>query len=199
MPDSSAGIRPCDGINKGNHYCCDPGPAIGSFACCDNTTDIFVLGTSIPTVLAQMPLSQLSTSTTASSTAANTATSPSSSNSAGTGNGSGSSTNTTAIGLGVGLGVGIPVAAIIAGAFWFFGRRGRKGSTAYDTTPYGGSPASDMATTGVGYPHEPGYQQMPKYGGPPVDGVQEGYQYNAPPTELSAHQTPQELPAATPH
>ncbi|KAH8884023.1 hypothetical protein GQ53DRAFT_409436 [Thozetella sp. PMI_491] len=174
-PSSSAGIRPCDGIDKGNHYCCDPGPYIGSFACCNNSTNIFVLGTSIPTILAQMPLSQLSTSTSTSASSTSSSTS-SASNSASTTPGSsggsdsssGGSTNMVGVGVGVGLGVGIPVAAAVIGAFWFFSRRsarkaGNSDGTAYDNTSYGGSPMVGNSMPSGSYA-QPGYQQAPGNG-----------------------------------
>ncbi|KAK7737497.1 hypothetical protein SLS53_006570 [Cytospora paraplurivora] len=90
------------------------------YACCDNSTDIFVLGSSIPTVLAQMPLSQTSTSTTASATGTSTATGSSKSKSGH------SSLNETAVGVGVGLGVGVPMAVAVGGIVWFLTWRSRR-------------------------------------------------------------------------
>ena len=160
-PGSSAGIRPCDGIENGTQYCCDPGPYVGSFACCSTSSDIFLLGTSVPSVLATIPLgsatptptgtgkreSTTSSATTASSTtdadstttsSSSTATSPSASS---PGSGDRISTNSLGIGLGVGLGVGIPLAAAIAGAFWFFGTRSRRRAEAGAARPDGALPS----------------------------------------------------------
>lgn len=93
-------MGPCDGIDKGTHYCCiKPGDGVASNTCCSNSSNIFVLGNSIPTVVAQMPLSQ-TTSATVTPTATPTGGSESDD----------SSNSTTTIGLGVGLGVGIPLA-----------------------------------------------------------------------------------------
>lgn len=146
-PGSSAGIRPCDGIENGTHYCCDPGPYVGSFACCSTFSDVFLLGTSVPSVLATIPLGsatstgtgggggkrQSATSSSATGATTTTTTTSSSSSTAASSpvnNNNASSTNSLGIGLGVGLGVGIPLAAAVAGAFWFFGTRSRRSAGA---------------------------------------------------------------------
>ncbi|ROW18255.1 hypothetical protein VPNG_00229 [Cytospora leucostoma] len=124
-PSSTAGIRPCDGITEGNHYCCDTGEdGVGSYACCDNSTDIFVLGSSIPSVLAQMPLSQTSTSTTASATGTSSSTSTATHRSEHKSGSSG--LDETAVGVGVGLGVGVPLAVAVGGIIWFLTWRSRR-------------------------------------------------------------------------
>lgn len=118
-PSSTAGIRPCDGITSGNHYCCDTGEyGVGSYACCDNTTDIFVLGSSIPSVLAQMPLSRTSTTSTASATRTSTGSHKN--------KGAHAALKETAVGVGVGLGVGIPLAVAVGGILWFLIWRSRR-------------------------------------------------------------------------
>lgn len=123
-PGSSAGIYPCDGIDEGTHYCCvTPGNGIGSNACCKNSSNLFVLGNSIPTVVAQMPFSQ-TTSATGTPTAAPAG--GSENNDTSSDSGSGDNTDTTTIGLGVGLGVGIPLAVAVAGVIWFLSRRSRR-------------------------------------------------------------------------
>lgn len=188
-PGSSAGIRPCDGIDEGNHYCCvKPGDGIAGNACCRNSSNLFVLGNSIPTIVAQMPLSQ-TTSATGTPTGTPTATSTGGSES------DGSSSSTTTIGLGVGLGVGIPLAVAVAGAIWFFTRRSRRNKGQQTAGANGLANGTGHGPGGSGYPSQmapvPGYspvpqgQQVSHPGGSPKHAVYEGM-------------APQEMPAQSP-
>lgn len=184
-PGSSAGIRPCDGIDEGTHYCCvKPGDGIAGNACCKNSTNLFVLGNSIPTVVAQMPLSQ-TTSATGTPTAAPT----------GGGESNDSSSNTTAIGLGVGLGVGIPLAVAIAGAIWFFTRRSRGDKEQQTAGANGNEYGQGNGPGGSGYPSQmapaPGYSPVPQ-------GQQLSHPGASPKHAVHEGMAPQEMPAQSP-
>ncbi|KAI1140471.1 carbohydrate-binding module family 20 protein [Hypoxylon sp. FL0543] len=61
---TAIGVRPCDGIDKSNLYCCDDGTTgVGSFACCSNKSTTFNYDniTSLPTIIATMPLHDVAT------------------------------------------------------------------------------------------------------------------------------------------
>lgn len=185
-PGSSAGIRPCDGIDEGTHYCCvTPGNGIASNACCGNSSNIFVLGSSIPTIAAQMPVSQTTSAMGA----------PTAASAGGSESDDSSSSNTTTIGLGVGLGVGVPLAVAVAGAIWFFTRKSRRNQghnmaeatgPAYDKgqSPGGYVNPSQMAPA-PGYSPVPQERQLSHPGGSPKHAVYSGI-------------SPQEMPAHSP-
>ncbi|KAH9220598.1 hypothetical protein DL95DRAFT_479270 [Leptodontidium sp. 2 PMI_412] len=134
---STAGVRFCNGdITDTTSYCCDDGSqGIGSFHCCDGPTSIFRISPAA-TILAQMPLSQLTTSITSSSSTSQTsistttiisssvsstssseATSTSASPPSPSSNGGGSS-NGTAIGTGVGVPVAVIALGLVGYLFW---------------------------------------------------------------------------------
>lgn len=188
-PGSSAGMRPCDGIDKGTHYCCiKPGDGVASNACCSNSSNIFVLGNSIPTVVAQMPLSQ-TTSATATPTGTTTATSTGGSES------DDSSSSTTTIGLGVGLGVGIPLAVAVAGSIWFFTRRSRRNQGQQTAGANGLANGEEHGPGGSGYPNQmapaPGYSPVPQ-------GQQLSHPGSSPKHAMHEGMAPQEMPAQSP-
>lgn len=189
-PGSSAGIRPCDGIDEGNHYCCvKPGDGIAGNACCRNSSNLFVLGNSIPTVVAQMPLSQ-TTSATGTPTETPTATST-----GGSGSDDSSSSSTTTIGLGVGLGVGIPLAVAVAGAIWFFTRRSRRNKGEQTSAANGLANGEGHGPGGSGYPSRmtpvPGYSPVPQ-------GQQVSHPGGSPKYAVYEGMAPQEMPAQSP-
>ncbi|KAI1498866.1 hypothetical protein F5X99DRAFT_411692 [Biscogniauxia marginata] len=123
-PDTSTGIRPCDGIDKGNRYCCDTGTY--GVACCDNDANIFVLGDTLPTVVAEMPLISQDDDDNDdddgdSSAAVGAAAAL-------------QNQNQNHVNLGLGLGLGLPAAAAAAailGALWWRNRGRKRGD---DTT-----------------------------------------------------------------
>ncbi|KAI2473195.1 hypothetical protein F4781DRAFT_224999 [Annulohypoxylon bovei var. microspora] len=110
------GVRPCDGIDKSNLYCCDNGSTgAGSFACCNNNTKIFQYNniTTLPTIIATMPLNQ-EVSTVSSTSTESISSQSTSTNTASTGSGSSSNSDgSESTALGAGLGVGLPAAAAI--------------------------------------------------------------------------------------
>ncbi|KUI63249.1 hypothetical protein VP1G_10391 [Cytospora mali] len=196
-PGSTAGIRPCDGIDAGNHYCCDDGSdGIGSYACCDNSSDVFILGSSIPSVVALMPLSQTSTSTTASATGIQSSSAP-----AGTSSSGSVTSSETAVGLGVGLGVGIPVSVAVAGLIWFFTwrarredhqRRGAAIESSYDAGSGQSGGVAGMASI-------QGYSQVPQHQQPGLHAAADGlskYEVDGGtlPQEMQTPLPPVELP-----
>ncbi|ESZ91050.1 hypothetical protein SBOR_8569 [Sclerotinia borealis F-4128] len=129
---STAGIRFCNGaITSTTEYCCDPGGnGVGSFACCKNDTNIFNISP-VATVLAQVPLNYVSSSTSSTSTSsASTSTTTSASNTITTSSASETSTtilssptststpHTAAIGVGVGIPCGILALGLLGYFFW---------------------------------------------------------------------------------
>ncbi|APA09561.1 predicted protein [Sclerotinia sclerotiorum 1980 UF-70] len=79
---STAGIRFCNGaITSTTEYCCDTGAyGVGSFACCENDSDIFNISP-VATVLAQIPFTYTSSSTSFTSSTSSTSTSSTSTSS----------------------------------------------------------------------------------------------------------------------
>ncbi|KAI0892303.1 hypothetical protein F4806DRAFT_243710 [Annulohypoxylon nitens] len=152
------GVRPCGGIDKSNQYCCDDGKTgYGSFACCNNDTDIFEYNniTTLPTIIATIPFDD--TASTSSSMIESTRNVSASTqtisvivtNSVVSAN-SGSSSNSVAVG--VGLGVGLPAAAaILLGAGLMIWRARRKQpnaeqSSQHDPPGYLGAPPYSIST-----------------------------------------------------
>ncbi|KAI1418734.1 carbohydrate-binding module family 20 protein [Hypoxylon sp. FL1857] len=71
------GVRPCDGIDKSNVYCCDDGSTgVGSFACCSNKSSTFNYNniTSLPTIIATIPLHSVTTASSSTATSSSTPT-----------------------------------------------------------------------------------------------------------------------------
>ncbi|KAI1092621.1 hypothetical protein F5B19DRAFT_197940 [Rostrohypoxylon terebratum] len=136
------GVRACGGIDKSNRYCCDDGSTgDGSFACCNNDTQIFEYNniTTLPTIIATIPLDgATSTSSSIIQSTRNISTSTQTTtvvvtNSAASANSGGSFT----VAVGVGLGVGLPaVAAILSGAGLMIWRSRRNQPNAEQSPQY---------------------------------------------------------------
>ncbi|KAI1080318.1 hypothetical protein F5B20DRAFT_540215 [Whalleya microplaca] len=134
-PFGTTGVRPCDGIDKSNRYCCaDKYGEVGSFECCTNTSSIFTYGgmNALPTVVGAMldsagevPITSTievqvpSMSSTfimpGSSTLSAIARPSSFPDKDERDDGSGS----LPIAIGISLGVGLPAAAAIIGGIWW--------------------------------------------------------------------------------
>lgn len=183
-PEKIVGIRPCDGITRGNNYCCDDGSkGRGSFHCCKTSSALFTVGTDVPSILAEMPIAWTSTASSAGTTAtsATTGASQSATDGAGSNDGgdNGGSNSQLGVGLGAGLGVGLPAVAVIIGGLVFLSRR-RKKKALGDPVP-----TSEPAP------------EVPKYGAFPGRSVPEmgPGASPAPPTELPGGERRQyELP-----
>ncbi|KAI1462515.1 hypothetical protein F4805DRAFT_119 [Annulohypoxylon moriforme] len=184
----AVGVRPCDGIDKSNLYCCDDGSTGDrSFACCNNDTKIFQYNniTTLPTIIATIPLdnpaltsSSTVESTSTESTLASTSTQSSSTTTASVGSGSsGASSNSVAIG--VGLGVGLPASAAIFAGVGFVIWRSRRNQQSS-----GQSPRNDA----------PGYLVASCDGTPKPPSIQ-GRSMVTNPQELSLGHDARELPA----
>ncbi|KAI0851335.1 hypothetical protein F5Y00DRAFT_230950 [Daldinia vernicosa] len=167
IDDPSVGVRPCGGIEKSNLYCCDDGlTGAGSFACCSVESSIFTYDniTTLPTILATIPINEVSTTMVESTSSSSLIVSTGSDTSTGlptvkatstesipiqpTGdsaghieNGSSSINVNISTALGAGLGVGLSVAAAIIGGFWFMvwrSKREHTGETEREKDPYQG-------------------------------------------------------------
>ncbi|KAI0108297.1 hypothetical protein F4814DRAFT_427479 [Daldinia grandis] len=144
--DPAVGVRPCGGIDKSNSYCCDDGTTgAGSFACCSVESNIFTYTniTTLPSILATIPLEDVVSTITSESTSSSTLTvstgsgtptrlstaevasteltpiQPTNDSAGHTESGSSSASANISIAVGAGLGVGLPVAAAILGGVWF--------------------------------------------------------------------------------
>lgn len=153
--DIEVGVRPCGGISKSDSYCCDDGSTgIGSFTCCKDESNIFTYDnvTTLPSILATIPLKDVSATTVESTSSSTLVISTSSDISTGlltvgatsteltpiqptngsvgsTESGSSSANANTSTALGAGLGVGLPVAAAIIGGVWFMIWRSKRKNT----------------------------------------------------------------------
>ncbi|KAL2063484.1 hypothetical protein VTL71DRAFT_5289 [Oculimacula yallundae] len=194
-PGSAAGVRFCNGpITNSTSYCCDDGSqGVGSFHCCDSPRSIFRISPAA-TILAQMPLSQLATSTTSSSSTSQTSTSattaitsaPATSSSAPPPNDGDSSTKAAAIGAGVGVPV-VVVALGLVGFFLWRRRRNAKRNQAFELQ-------NNEANDGPPYHDHNGVPQPVEADGLPMQkGRFGGSAYQLAPQELPARNQVHEL------
>lgn len=158
---AGTGVRPCGGIDQSNMYCCDNGTTgIGSFACCNNEPSLFHYEniTSLPTIIATMPLSDEPSSIVGPTTTLVQFTTlvlpatlvPSTATNAIPAESESSSNSFATVGLGAGLGVGLPAAAAIIGGIWWaiwrsrrkqlVLRKGEQHTVFSDSSTFGGRP-----------------------------------------------------------
>ncbi|KAK6613570.1 hypothetical protein QC760_11106 [Botrytis cinerea] len=178
---STAGIRFCNGaITSTTEYCCDTGAyGVGSFACCDNDTDIFNISP-VAKLLAQVPLdytssssssssstssassassattSSVSTTTTSSSTTAATSDSAASQTSTASVPSSTSSSSSSNHSVAIGAGIAIPCGILaIAALGWLLWRKRRASKQQANQLP-----TNEAGAPGQGYqPTEGAYMQ----------------------------------------
>ncbi|OTB09048.1 hypothetical protein M426DRAFT_18438 [Hypoxylon sp. CI-4A] len=126
----AVGVRPCGGIEDSNQYCCDDGSTgAGSFSCYKNSSSTFNYNniTTLPTVIATIPIHDVSSTSSANDTSstssaigpASTESSPAQSTTSNAEHEGPSSNGSNSAALGAGLGVGLPVSAAIIGGIWF--------------------------------------------------------------------------------
>ncbi|KAB8304172.1 hypothetical protein EYC80_003591 [Monilinia laxa] len=195
---STAGIRFCNGaITSTTEYCCDTGAnGVGSFACCDNDSDIFNISP-VATVLAQVPLNYVSSSTSSSSTTTSTSTSSSSISSvtASTSTTKSASntimtppaleTSTTPLtsaspsshSAAIGAGVGVPCGILALGllGFIFWRRRRAQNPDKIPKNHEAGYPAQGYQNSQGGYPVAQGYDAHSPQGGYAASEIGSGY------------------------
>ncbi|RDL37964.1 Uncharacterized protein BP5553_05397 [Venustampulla echinocandica] len=176
-PDSSAGIRFCNGaITTTNQYCCDNGTTggIGSTACCDDQAQIFQINP-VATLIGQIPLTAVtstSTSSTSASSTSSTSTSSASTSITSTSTSttptpaaSTSSSNRSAVIIGASVGVPLGVLAVVFIAFFYWRWRRNQKATAAQQIPASAAQASNgNGMTDIKYEpvmHAKHYSQQP--------------------------------------
>ncbi|KAI6092246.1 hypothetical protein F4821DRAFT_279567 [Hypoxylon rubiginosum] len=190
------GVRPCGGITQSNVYCCDNGTTgPGSFACCNNDSSTFTYEniTSLPTIIATLPLHDVSPETskpsstlqpTVQSTAQSITTSTGSTDS-----GSPHSSPAHSVGIGVGVGLGLPAAAVIIGGIWWIISRSKRKQLSMEKGAHELASSNYSDTSGWG---QQGQQQLAWLADP-----QEVSEMNKP-SELASSHEYSELPALPP-
>jgi hypothetical protein len=149
------GVRPCDGM-AGDRYCCDyvPGDP-GNMSCCQDSANIFQWKAA--SVIATMPLSQISGSATLKTASTTNTTSPpstisvtttalpsptstdgahaTSTNSQAAATSNSDSGLTSGAKAGIGIGVSVGCVALLAGLIFLIFRRGQRRGAGNDATP----------------------------------------------------------------